>query len=318
MSLASEIDCWFLTGPTASGKTSISIELARLIDAEIVSLDSMALYRCMDIGTAKPTIEERSEVPHHMIDVIEPSEEFSVSQYVESAQLCVDKIRTHNHKILFVGGTPLYLKAMLRGLFKGPPADWAFRKRLEQEALEHGPESIQKRLAEVDPDAAKRLHPNDTRRLIRALEVYEKTGHPISQLQQQFETAIPADACRVFVLDWPRSELYARINRRVDLIFEAGLVDEVRKLLAESPSLGNTAQQAVGYRETIDYIEGKSTLVETIELVKRHTRQFAKRQCTWFRSLGECRFIPMATHVDPKQKAQQIVDTHDVNDRLPP
>jgi tRNA dimethylallyltransferase len=300
-------DCWFLTGPTAAGKTTVGVELARQIDAEIISLDSVALYRAMDIGTAKPGDDQRRRVPHHLIDVLEPHQDYSLAQYLEAAQHGIEEIRSRGREVLFVGGTPLYLKGLLRGAFQGPPADWELRKRLEQEARNQDPGFLHRRLAEVDPAAAARLHPNDRRRLIRALEVYEKTGRPISQWQQQFDVGRPAEECRVFVLDWPRAELNARIDRRVDEMFTAGLVEEVRALLGRPRPLGKTAAQAVGYREVIEHLQGKRGLPETIELVKTHTRRFAKRQRTWFRSLSECRFVPVAEPIDPAQFARQIV-----------
>ena len=238
-------DCWFLTGPTGCGKTSAGVELARRIGAEIISMDSMALYRGMDIGTAKPTSQQRAEVPHHLIDVIEPHQDYSLAQYVAAAGRCIEQIKRRDRRVLFVGGTPLYLKALLRGIFKGPPADWALRKTLRAEAESHPPGYLHGRLAAVDPAAAQRLHPNDTRRLVRALEVYQKTGRPISQLQQQFDTTRPAEQCRVFVLNRPRRQLHERIDRRVDEMFAAGLVEEVRRLLERPRPPGRTARKAV-------------------------------------------------------------------------
>lgn len=301
-------DCYFLTGPTASGKTSVGVALARRLGGEILSLDSMALYRGLDIGTAKPTAEQRRGVPHHLIDVIAPCEEYSLAQYVEAAERLVAQIRSAEREPLFVGGTPLYLKGLLRGIFRGPPADPAFRRRLQRRAAEQPPDFLHARLALVDPRAAKRLHPNDTRRLIRALEVFEKTGRPISDWQRQFDRARPAEACRVFVLDWPREELNERIHRRVDAMFAAGLVDEVRRLLDAPGGLGKTAGQAVGYREVVEHLAGRRSLLETIELVKLHTRQLAKRQGAWFRSLSECRFVPVGEGDEPEQLADRIVE----------
>jgi tRNA dimethylallyltransferase len=302
------LDCWFLTGPTAGGKTGIGIDLARRIGAEIVSLDSMALYRGMDVGTAKPTAEHRRAVPHHLVDVIEPHQEYSLAQYVEAAHRAIDEVKARGREVLFVGGTPLYLKALLRGIFEGPSADWDFRRRLEEEAARHGPDYLHSRLAQVDPASAERLHPNDTRRLIRALEVYEITGRPISHWQQQFDESRPAEACRVFVLDWPTPKLNARIDRRVDEMFSEGLVDEVRGLLAGPLALSRTAAQAVGYREVIEHLEGERDLPETIELVKTHTRQLAKRQRTWFRSLSECRFIAVEEPIDESDVGRRIAE----------
>jgi tRNA dimethylallyltransferase len=300
------LDCWFLTGPTAGGKTEVGVELAARIGAEIVSMDSMALYRHMDIGTAKPSERQRRAVPHHLVDVLEPHEEFSLAQYLAAAEQSVWDIHSRRREVLFVGGTPLYLKGLLRGIFHGPPADWEFRRELDEEARRRGPGVLHGRLAEVDPQAAQRLHPNDTRRIIRALEVYAKTGQPISAHQKQFETGLSAESCRVFVLDWPREELGARIDRRVEQMFAAGLVDEVRRLLAGPRSLSKTARQALGYREVLEHLEGERGVEETAALVKIHTRQFAKRQGTWFRSLSECRFVPVSGVIEPGAIADQI------------
>jgi tRNA dimethylallyltransferase len=299
-------ESWFLTGPTASGKSAVGMELARRIGAEIVSLDSIALYRGMDIGTAKPTAEERREAPHHLIDVLDPHEEFSLAQYIEAAGRAAAEISGRGRQVLFVGGTPLYLKGLLRGVFQGPPADWELRRRLADKARQHGSARLHERLAEIDPVAAARLHPNDTRRLIRAIEVFEKTGRPISELQRQFEIERPAEECRVFVLDWPRKELCDRIDRRVEQMFADGLVEEVQRLLVDPRPLGRTARQAVGYREVIEHLEGHHTLADTIESVRLHTRQLAKRQCTWFRSLSECRFVAVSGQLQVAETAERV------------
>ena len=300
------LENWYLTGPTAAGKTGIGLELAARIGAEIISMDSMALFRGMDIGTAKPSPDQRAQVPHHLVDVIEPSRDFSLAQYLAAATRAAGEIRGRGRQALFVGGTPLYLKGLLRGVFEGPAADWPLRNRLLEEAGNRGPEFLHSELAKVDPASAARLHPRDTRRLIRALEVYEKTGQPISALQRQFEIGRTADECRVFVLDWPRAELYRRIDERVERMFADGLVEEVRGLLDRPEPLSRTARQAVGYREVIEHIEGHSPLSLTIELVKQHSRQLAKRQMTWFRSLSECRFVPVGEPVDATAIAERI------------
>jgi tRNA dimethylallyltransferase len=323
------LDCWFLTGSTAVGKTAVGVALALRTRAEIVSMDSMALYRGMDIGTAKPTAEERRAVPHHLVDVLEPHEDFSLAGYLQAAHAAIDEIRARGRDVLLVGGTPLYLKGLLRGIFAGPAADWALRRRLQQEAGQHGPEWLHGRLAQVDPDAARRLHPNDERRLLRALEVFEKTGRPISELQRQFDVGRPAQQCRVFVLERPKEEISRRIDERVEAMFAAGLVEEVRRLAEGKrgqapfagtalrvlrtkgacplfPDLSRTASQAVGYAEVLDHLAGRYALPETVERVKLHTRQLAKRQRTWFRSLSECRFVPISGTVDPQAVAEQI------------
>lgn len=308
-------ECWFLTGPTASGKSAVGIELARLIGGEILSLDSMAVYRELDLGTAKPTAAERKAVSHHLIDLVEPDEEFSVAQYSAAASRAVQDVLDRGRRPLFVGGSPLYLKALLRGLFDGPPADWALRGELAEVARLEGSAALHARLAAVDPAAAARLHPNDVRRLIRALEVYQRTGRPISSLQTQFaanqSTAHGANRGverRVFALDWPRSELHRRIAERQEAMFAAGWIDEVRRLLSSGRSLSRTASQAVGYREIIEHLAGKRELAETAELIGQRTRQFAKRQLTWLRSLPECSWIAMEEPFHPAAVAKRIIE----------
>jgi len=299
-------DAWFLTGATASGKTAVGVELARKLNAEIISLDSMSLYRGMNIGTAKPTAAERAAVPHHLLDVIGPDEEYSLAQFVAAAQECAQQISSRGRPVLFVGGTPLYLKSLLRGIFVGPPADWELRRELTAAAEAHGPPFLHEQLAAIDPAAAKRLHPRDVRRVVRAIEVFRKTGRPISDWQQQFEHAVPAEECRVFVLDWPREELYARIDHRAEAMFAAGLVNEVRSLLAQT-GFGRTASQAVGYREVIEYLKEVRSLPETIELVKTRSRQFAKRQLTWLRGLSECRWLSVNAAENPAALAERVL-----------
>jgi tRNA dimethylallyltransferase len=308
--------CLYLSGPTAAGKTAVGVELARLVGGEIVALDSMTLYRGMDVGTAKPTAAERAAVPHHLVDELDPHEECSQAEYATLARRAVDDILSRGKVPLFVGGTPLYLKTLLRGMFEGPAADWDFRHRVEAEARAHGGDWLQQRVAEVDPATAAKLHANDERRLIRALEVFQLTGTPISVHQQQFEAVRTEAVGRVFVLDWPRDELYQRIDRRVDAMIADGLIDEVRRLAAAPQSLGRTARQALGYREVLEHLAAGPDLATTIEAIKTHTRQFAKRQLTWFRSLAECRTIPLSGNVDPRDVAEQIFAQlqHETND----
>jgi tRNA dimethylallyltransferase len=300
-------DCWFLTGVTATGKTRIALALARRLNAEIISLDSMAIYRGMDIGTAKPTPEQQRVVPHHLIDVVDPAEDFSVAQYVEAARAKVADIRGRRREVLFVGGTPLYLKALLRGLFEGPPANWELRREIEAEVEDVGSEALHERLEQIDPVAASTIHPRDKRRLIRAIEVYRATGEPISHQQLQFDEGRPAGECRVFVLRRPREEQNARIDERVEEMLSRGLVDEVRGLTVGGKELGRTASQAVGYREVLDYLGGRIDEAAMIERIKTRTRQFAKRQGTWFRSLSECRFVDIEGEMDAEKLAEEIV-----------
>lgn len=288
------LDAWYLTGPTAAGKTEIGLALAAELSAEIVSLDSMAVYREMDIGTAKPNQAARAKCPHHLIDLVDPTDEFSVSQYVAAAHATADEIRGRGKTPLFVGGTPLYLKTLLRGLYQGPAADWDFRDAVEAEVEEVGLEALHARLAQVDPLSAAKLHVHDKRRIIRALEVRYLTGTPLSHHQSQFDEARTADECRVFVLGWERFVLHDRINNRVDDMFEQGLVDEVRSILKSYTTLGRTALQALGYREVIRHFDGEWPIEMAIDKVKARTRQFARRQETWFRSLSECQRIELA------------------------
>lgn len=290
--LDNALDHWYLTGPTASGKTTVGIELAKLIGAEIISLDSMSIYRGMDIGTAKPTASQREAIPHHLIDIRDPNEDFSVSQYVELVAETIGAIQSRGRSVLFVGGTPLYLKALIRGLFEGPPADQAFRDEVLREAEQVGVEALHQRLELVDPVAASKLHPNDVRRIIRALEVYKLTGQPISHQQLQFDEGHPKEAGRVFVLDWPRPTLHQRINQRVSQMFADGFVQEVMGLQKKYGGLSRTARQAVGYREVEAHLAHAVDLETTIDQTQTRTRQFAKRQITWFRSLSECEWVP--------------------------
>ena len=299
---------WFLTGPTASGKTAVGLVLAKQLDAEIISLDSMAVYRSMDIGTAKPTLEERRVIPHHLIDILDPDQDFSLAQYVAAAQRAVEEIASRGRVPLFVGGTPLYLKSLLRGIFSGPPADWPLRQRLRAIAESEGVGVLHAKLALIDPKTANRLHPQDERRVIRALEVWESMGRSITDLQLQFDKARAAAECRVYVLDRPREELIERIDSRVDRMFAAGLVEETCGLLDRGRSLSRTSSQAVGYREVVEHLNGARNLQDTIGLAKIRTRQFAKRQMTWFRSLSECRMVPISGSMNPAEIASRIVD----------
>lgn len=298
--------CWYLTGPTASGKTAVGVELALLLNAEIISMDSMAIFRGMDIGTAKPTPAERARVPHHLIDIVDPSEDFSLAAYLDAAQAAVREITSRGRVPLFVGGTPLYLKALLRGIFSGPAADWELRKRLQARAESEGVESLHRALAQVDPRTAERLHPQDMRRVIRALEVWERSGRSISDQQQEFEEERTADECRVFVLHWPRAELVHRIDQRVDQMFAKGLVEEVVSLATGPRQLSRTAQQALGYREVLAALPDNPNYLVVKELVKTRTRQFAKRQMTWFRSLSECRPVEMRAGMTSIEVAKQL------------
>jgi tRNA dimethylallyltransferase len=299
------LDCWYLTGATAVGKSQIGLALARKLNAEIISLDSMAIYRGMDIGTAKPTAEEQAAVPHHLIDIVDPSDDFSIERYLDAAHAAIADIKSRGREVLFVGGTPLYLKALLRGLSSGPAPNWEMREEIAAEVAQVGNDALYERLEQLDPLAASQIHRNDTRRLIRALEVFRTTGSPISHQQLHFEEGTPAEDCKVFVLRRPREEQHERINSRVEQMFQRGLIDEVKQLIAGGKQLGRTASQAVGYQEVIEYLGGGDydTMVAKI---KTRTRRFAKRQGTWFRSLCECRFVDITDEIDAEEVANEI------------
>jgi tRNA dimethylallyltransferase len=276
-----------LTGPTASGKSAIALSLAERIGAEIVAMDSMTVYRGMDIGTAKPSPEDRASLPHHLIDVLDPWQSANVAWWLQRAAATASDIAARGRRVLFVGGTPLYLKALLYGLFDGPPRDADVRRRLEQEAQCDGA-ALYRRLGKIDPATAARLHPNDVRRVVRALEVWELTGQPISSQQTEWDRPA-ADLPQCFWIDRPRAERHARINARVTQMIAAGWVDEARRLRALPRPLSREAGQALGYPELFAYLDGQADLPQTVERISARSRQFAKRQMTWFRSMPEVR-----------------------------
>jgi len=286
-------DAYVLTGPTGSGKSALALALAERLDAEIIAMDSMTLYRGMDIGTAKPTAADRARVAHHMIDVLDPTESASVAWYLERAATCVADIHNRGKRVLFVGGTPFYLKAMRFGLFEAPAVEKNVRHRLEAEAARDGATALHGRLAAVDPMTAARLHVNDVRRVVRALEVYLGTGRPISELQSQWQAFDPDDARAarppVLCIDLPRPQLYARIDRRVEDTIAAGWLDEVRRLrqrpLAKEPA------HALGYAELGQVLEGTLALPDAVRRIQQRSRNFAKRQLTWFRRLPGLEFV---------------------------
>lgn len=297
----------YLTGPTASGKTQVALEVAQRIGAEILSVDSMAVYRGMDIGTAKPTSSEREIVTHHLIDIRDPTDEYSVAEFLTDAHRVAQEIRTRGNRVMLVGGTPLYLKSLLCGFFQGPEADWEFRKAIEEEVSQIGSELLHERLAQVDPLSAYRIMPNDIRRMTRALEVAKLTGLPLSHWQTQFERfAIPKES-HAFVLAWDRSVLHQRVAARVESMVQMGLVDEVRGLITRFGGLGRTACQAVGYKEPIAFLAGKLSFPAMQEQIVIHTRQFVRRQEIWFRSMPSLQRIEMSPSAT-SQNLQNAID----------
>ena len=273
-----------ICGPTASGKTALSIALAKAFDGEVVSADSMQIYRRMDIGTAKPTREEMDGVPHHMLDVAEPGEAYSVSRYVEEATACVEDILARGKLPIVCGGTGLYIDGLIRGTDYQPAGtDNGIREQLEGEWEAQGAEEMMARLAAVDPDSAARLHLSDKRRILRALEVYIATGETITVHNARTKAIPPRyEAVMIGLNTEPRQILYDRIDRRVGVMLEQGLLQEVQSLL-EDGLLDGTAAQAIGYKELLAYFRGEMTLETAADLIRQKSRNYAKRQLTWFR-----------------------------------
>jgi len=278
---------WVLLGPTASGKSSLALALARRMGAEILSVDSMQVYRRMDVGTAKPSRAEQEQVPHHLIDVVNPDEAFSVARFVEQADAVIVDAAKRGVPLIATGGTPLYFKALFHGLFEGPSADPMIRERLGQ--LDD--QTLHDRLSSIDPAAAGRIHRADRKRLIRAIEVYELTGEPISGLQQQWSQPPHRHVATWIGLSWEKSAVNRRINARVKGMMADGFLEEVRQLLADYSELSHTAAEATGYKELISHLRGQLSLEEAVEQIKISTRQLARRQMKWFVRFPGVRWI---------------------------
>ena len=273
-----------LTGPTAVGKTDLSIALAKKIGGEIISADSMQVYRHMDIGSAKIMPEQMDGIPHHLIDILEPSEEFNVVSFQQLAKQAMDGIYERGHVPIVTGGTGFYIQALLYDIdFTDNDEDTALRKRLEEIAQTQGSEALYDRLRQIDPESCETIHANNIKRVIRAIEFYEKTGMKISEHNKtQRQNSSPYNFA-YFVLNDEREKLYGRIEARVDAMMEQGLVEEVRRLSAMGCTSRMVSMQGLGYKEILDYLDGHTTLEEAVYLIKRDTRHFAKRQLTWFR-----------------------------------
>jgi len=276
-----------ICGPTGSGKTAAAIELAVRFNAQIISADSMQVYRYMDIGTAKPTPAEQRRVRHHLIDVVAPDEPFNAARYADLARDLISRLQTDGIIPFVVGGTGLYIKALLKGLFPVKPVDPALRSRLEKDAAAHGPAALHRRLADCDPETAGRIHPNDTYRLLRALEVYELTGQSISRFQSVHGFSEKPYSVLKIGLDRDRIELYERINGRVDSMIAAGLLQEVKNLIDRGYASTLKSMQSIGYRHMVDFIQGRLLWPEALRTLKRDTRRYAKRQLTWFKADNE-------------------------------
>ncbi|MFA5553404.1 MAG: tRNA (adenosine(37)-N6)-dimethylallyltransferase MiaA [Phycisphaerae bacterium] len=280
-----------ILGVTASGKGKLALELAKALNGEIISVDSMKVYRRMDIGTAKPSKENQKQIKYHLIDVVEPSEEFSVGRFLEMAEQAVGDITANGKIPVAVGGTALYIKAFLYGLFDGPGSDEKIRAQLQRQAQEEGLEQLHRQLEKIDPAAAMNIHPNDAKRIVRALEVYKITGKPISSLQKQFDSDKPRDNWIIIGLRREKEQESKRMNARVKKMVELGLVNEVESLLKENKPLSKQARCAIGYAEIIEHLKGKTTLDEAVELIKKNTRKFAKSQRTWFKTFKNVNWL---------------------------
>jgi tRNA dimethylallyltransferase len=328
---------YIILGPTCSGKNALARHLAPQLNAEIISVDSMKIYGGMDIGTAKakrsperasPAINGINSVPsndgtnqpkvtYHLIDIIAPDEPYNAARFLQDAEDAIAKIQAKGRMPLLAVGTPMYLKVLLYGMFTGPSRDANIRKELEELARTKGPEFLHNKLKSVDPVKADQLHPNDLKRIIRALEVHQLTGQPISSMQTHFKKEALRYPARIVGLEHNRAELYQRINDRVDRMFKAGLVDEVKGLLkkygalsaqvepSDIPHLCGTAQ-AVGYKEVIAHLDGKMTLPEAIDTVKKNTRHFARRQISWFHKFPDVKWITVSGNDTPETLAKEI------------
>jgi tRNA dimethylallyltransferase len=291
-----------IAGPTAGGKSDLAAEVSLACGGEVISADSVQIFRGMDIGSGKITPSERRGVPHHLIDVVEPTEAFTVSDWLGRANALVAEIRGRGRTPVVVGGTHLYIKSFLEGLFQGPEPDEALRDELRGQGLA----TLRSELERVDPAAAARIHPNDERRTVRALEIFRQTGKPITEHQKQWDRGARRD-CVLVGIEWPVEELNRRINARVKAMMEAGLLEEVRGLWS-SGRLGVQAREALGYRQLIEHLEGRGTLDEAVEQIKIETRRFAKQQRTWIRRL---KTTPGAVWIDaasvPREQWAAIV-----------
>jgi tRNA dimethylallyltransferase len=281
-----------ICGPTAVGKTDLSLQIAEKFSCEIISVDSMLVYRHMDIGTAKPTREERSRVPHYLIDIVNPDEPYALGRFVTDADAAIQEIYLHKKNPLLVGGTGLYFKGLLEGVFaeddalpedtEDNPKTERIRQKLKDRLRDEGNETMHRELAEIDPESAQRIHPNDSQRLLRGLEIFYLTGIPWSQHLENQHRGFKRYQAMKIGLSRPRPELYECIDKRVEIMIEQGLLDEVKKLLALGYDKELKAMQAIGYRHMINYLEGSWTWEQTLELLARDTRHYAKRQFTWF------------------------------------
>ena len=294
-----------IVGPTASGKTVLSILLAEKLGGEIISADSRQVYRYLDIGTAKPAQEELKRVPHQFINILLPDQHYNAGEYGLQARAKIEELLKQQKQPILVGGSGLYIRAVIDGFFEGPGKNTEIRDQLESEARTLGPEILFDRLKQIDPGSAAKMDATKVRRIIRALEVYYSTGRSISDLHSIQEIKIPYEAIQ-FGLEWDRKALYHRIEQRIDKMIEDGLINEVRGLMEKGYSRTENALNTVGYKEAFDFLEGKITEEEMIRLIKQNTRHFAKRQLTWFRADKRIRWLPVNDETDWNEIAGKI------------
>jgi tRNA dimethylallyltransferase len=280
-----------IAGPTASGKSALALELAKQFGGEIICADSLTIYRGLDIGSAKPTKEQQAQVPHHLLDIRNPDQGFTVADFIREAGTAIRDVISRNRPPIITGGTGLYIRALLGGLSEAPGEDLEIRQELQELASKNGPEALLEQLKEVDPATAAKLPPGNLVRIIRALEVYRKTGIPLSEHQARHSFSERAYDALQICLDLPREELYRRVELRVDQMFRDGLADEVSGLLAAGYSPELKPLSAIGYRETVEFLQHRCSLDEAIRLIKQNTRHYAKRQLTWFRREPEMLWI---------------------------
>ncbi|MDE0186370.1 MAG: tRNA (adenosine(37)-N6)-dimethylallyltransferase MiaA [Candidatus Poribacteria bacterium] len=302
----------FIVGPTAVGKTEISIRLAQRINAEIVSMDSRQIFRQMDIGTAKPTSEQQHAVPHHLIDCTDVDRPFTAADYQRRADAAIEDICRRKKRPLIVGGAGLYFRVLVDGLFEGPGANGDIRSRLFRELEDQGAAALHNRLRSCDPEAANRIHPNNLVKVIRALEIHELTGKPISSFQQQWTRSDSRYPFRAFGLCVPRDCLYRRVETRVNQMIESGLIEEVKGLLDGGCPRNCVAMQGIGYKEIVGYLDGQQSLDEAIALLKTNTRRFAKRQLTWFRNDPRIQWVELTQYESVHQAVDNLLSQSDV------
>ncbi len=297
-----------IVGPTGVGKTEVAVEVAQAIDAEIISADSRQIYKYMNIGTAKPSAEQQESVHHWMIDIVEPNIEYSAAKYSKEAASIIKDILAKGKRVLVTGGSGLYIRALFENFFPAPPADHNLRNKLLQEAHSLGSGALHRRLARIDPETAIRIHPNDLKRLVRALEIYELTGSPISKLQTGHSSS--NEFLPLYIgLNRRKKEMKSRIEERVDRMIKRGLVEEVSGILEMGYSPDLNSLNTVGYKEIIGYLSNKSPLDESVVLIKKNTRAYAKRQLTWFRKIPDVKWIDISADTTAtRQVTEHICD----------